>query len=183
MPGLTEARKESISEAYLRSIKYNVETILKGRCLVVDPSSGGNSSLPAVAILNKGKIETVSEIEVSPQYRTRGAYVGHRLQEIGQWMSENMREEFDLLAIELVYHEPSPSTVMKSYQQLIMSIGAIHATVKARYRIVVPPWDWHRNAPEGYVKSDSGDVRLMAHTIVGDAKQLSKKPRVRKSSK
>lgn len=173
MSYIDDGLKKRISKAYMESMKYNYKNILEGRCLVVDPSSGGSTSLPAFCIIDKGKIQKPVEIDITAKLRTRGAYVGHRLREIGMALQEHFGDEhFDVLAIELIYHAPSPNTVMRSFQQLNMSIGAVHASINADYRIVVPPWEWHSLQPKKYVKTDMGDAKLMAKALIRDAKFL-----------
>ncbi len=178
---LDENHKKAISRAYQTSIKYNAETILTGKVLVVDPSSGGSTSLPALTILDKGKIIESVEVDISAKYRVRGAYVGHRLREIGAFLIDNYgKEHFDLLAIELIYELPSSNTVMKSFNNLTMSIGAIHACIDAEYRLVVPPWEWHTLRNASYEKSDLADSRLMAKALIRDAKAFRKSMKVPK---
>lgn len=173
MTGLNNEKKITITQAYKTSVRYNTKNIHEGHCLVIDPSSGGHSSLTAYAVLKGGTIIDEGEIPITAKLRTRDAYVGHRLQELGKAVRAKFsRKKFDLLAIELIYHEPSPNTVLKSFYNLVMSIGAIHATIEAKYRMVVPPWDWKKYAPEGYKKSDLGDVRLMAEALLRDAQEL-----------
>jgi hypothetical protein len=171
---LDDEKKQQISKAYMSSLKYNYENILKGRILVIDPSSGGATSLPAYSIIERGKIIETAEVEVSAKFRKRAAHVAHRLREIGVALQERFRDEhFDVLALELIYHNPSASTVMRSFQSLNMSIGAIHASISADYRIVVPPWEWHQLRPASYKKTDIGDVKLMAKTLIKHSRALA----------
>lgn len=171
MTGLTEAKKVEISKAYMSSMKYNYENIMKGRVLVIDPSSGGSTSLPAYCIIEAGKIQKAVEVPVSAKLRTRNSYVAHRLREIGKTLQDRFRDEhFDILAVEMIYHQPSESTVLLSFQSLNMSIGAVHASIAADYRMVMPPWEWHKLMPKGYKKTDLGDVKLMAKALIRDAK-------------
>lgn len=168
--------KNRISTQYKKSIQMNIKNILEGRCIVVDPSSGGHSSLPAIAVIEKGKIISLEEVEINPLLRRRGAYVGHRLRAIGKCFQTKYGEQkFDLLAIELIHYEPSANTVLKSFQQLNMSTGAVFATVNASYNLLMPPWEWHLLRPENYKKSDLGDVELMAKKMIQDAKKEKKK--------
>lgn len=167
---LSEELKAELSRSYMVSLRYNWKNVLEGHCMVVDPSSGSATSLPAYTILQAGEVVDTQVVPIPKKYLGRGGMIAHRLHAIGAHLFDKFRDTtFDLLAVELLYHTPQENTVMSSFQKLNMSIGTVHGAIDAKYRIVVPPWEWHKRRPEGYEKSDLNDVQLLAQTLIEDS--------------
>ena len=169
MAGIPEHHKRAISAQYYKSLRYNRDIIQHGTVLCIDPSSGGNSSLPGYALMYAGEVIDSGEIPVSGDLRVRGAYVGHRLYEIGAQLRALFPFRVELLGVELIYHTPSDSTIHKSFQQLNMALGTIHSSIDAKYRIVIPAWEWWKMRGYGYTKTDENDAICMAKALVGDS--------------
>lgn len=172
----TQSLKDSLSTVYLGALKYNAHNVMQGKCLVVDPSSSGSTSLTAYAVIEAGKITEIGEVPVPWELRKRPTYVAQRINSMANWLLNHFSGvTFDLLAVELLYHSPQTNTVMNSFQKLTMSIGAIHASINAKYRVAMPPWEWHTLRTSDYVKTDLADVELMAMKLIRDSRKLLRK--------
>lgn len=169
MDRFSPALIEELCSVYRGQVHYVRDQILHGKVLVMDPSAGSLSSLPAYAYMRKGKVEESGVIEIPQDLLGKRATIDKRLFWIGQSLREKFPEKFDVLAVEYIHHTPMSNTVMPSFQHNIMSHGAIYASIPANHRVDMMPWAWHRNRPFDYIKSDLVDVQLMAKTLLEDA--------------
>ncbi len=157
------------SSAYLAQVRRVADQILNGRVLIVDPSAGSLTSLPAFCVLEGGKVVDIGVIPVPAELLGKRWTIDKRLYSIGKSLRDRFPGKFDVLCVEYLHHTPMGNTVMPSFQHNTMSHGTIYASVQASHRVDISPWSWHQLRPYNYVKSDLVDVQLMAQCLLQDA--------------
>lgn len=162
----------AVTPMSLKAISYNVNSILTGKMISIDPSSGSRESLPGWAVFEGGKLKKSGVIEIDPNLMGP-QYLPHRLQAIGKYC-RNYLTDCDLLAIEKIT-EPNSGTIMSAYMPLLKSVGAFESNILFKYHIGIPPWDWKTHVPTGYIKSDMNDAESIGNFLVHHATAAKKK--------
>lgn len=165
-----KSKKSNISKNHEEISKY-AGIILTGTILVIDPSSGSNSSMPGYAIFQAGKKVESGIIQVP-----LGEPLGIRL----QYINECLKNEFispDLFIIEDI---PSKGygTHAVSHATLLKAVGAFMAGIRYDKYLEIHPHTWRAYAlslpenAEGYNKTDEMDAIMMGECVIQKAREL-----------
>lgn len=138
-------------------------TVLEGRLLSIDPSSGSRQSMPGYAIWESGKLKDsgVLQIEYSD-------YVNVRLQRI----ADSLRNEFEVPDILVIENIPPKIGFGRGPLNLHRAVGAIMSAVRCGPIIEVAPISWRKYIPEGYRKTDENDAIMFGYCVIATAYKL-----------
>lgn len=150
------------SSIFGRLVSQYARSILSGRLLAIDPSSGSTGSMPGFALYEKGQLISSGRIKIP-----LGQAPHRRMFHLGECLRSNFKD-VDVLVVENLSTGFGVSTV------LLQSVGAVYASVESPLCIPVSPRTWHMNAPEGYVKTDEGDAVLLGWTTIKAAAIVAK---------
>lgn len=145
-----------------KALRLNAKNILEGRMVVIDPGSTGMG----YAVYVGGKMNNIGKL--APDEGTRVLH--HRLQQLSEGV-RRITEGADIVVFENI-GAPNERTVIKSYLQLIKSIGAIHASTECKYTIEIKPRTWQLFCDDAYRKDDDMDALYMGHAVVELTKQV-----------
>lgn len=132
-----------------------------GKVLVIDPSSGSQSSLPGYALFEKGELKEVGVLELNI-----GRELGQRLKQL----SDSLREfgEVDVLVIEDIPVR-SFGKGARPHASLLKAVGCVMGSVSYKHLVEVSPSTWkaYLKRNEGkflnYMKSDDWDALIMGY--------------------
>ncbi len=148
-----------------------ISTILEGKILAVDPSTGSKSSLPGFAWFEKGQLIESGVIEVN--LNTNKSL---RLYEIARTIREDF-DKPDILIVEyippMVYSKSKMSGV--SLMALQKAIGAIIGAQPFENLLEIPEPAWRHHKPPDYVKSDEYDAISLGLCAINTALKLQNK--------
>lgn len=181
---------EDTHPSLVKAVSVNMDQILNGAFLCIDPSSGSASnvkkgwtgSMPGYAVFRKGTLLRSGTIEVPEKLLKGPNYLLHRLQFIANALRRKFPKKFKLLVIEHIYFKPGRNTNMQSFQALNQSVGAIAAALQWRKVLGVIAWEWAKHKPEGYLKGDANDAISIGNFVINIAKELQASGVVTKSS-
>ncbi len=154
------------SKTYI-SIKPLANLILTGKLLIIDPSTGSQSSLPGYAIYEKGHLLESGVIEVDlADSRSQKLY------EISRTVREDF-EEPDILVIEYIppvtYKGGMNSNAVMALQK---AIGAILAARPFKNVIEIPAIVWKSYKHPEYIKTDEHDAIAIGRCAIGVAREV-----------
>ena len=158
------------STVLYKEVKAATHLVLTGRLIAVDPSCGSTSSMPAIAVYERG-IFVRSEL----LFLDTDKSLEERLSDLGHLCSEL---KCDVLAYEDIppvrFHK-SGRTSAASQSSLIKALGAILGTITATQYVGLRPSVWKRMTGPNYVKSDEGDATEMGEIVVRVARYIGGK--------
>lgn len=146
------------------------DTILTGKLLCVDPSTGSHSSLPGFAWYDNGELIESGVITVNVSSNR-----SLKLYEIAR----TIREEFDVpdvLIVEYIPHMVYNKGKMNgnSLMALQKAIGAIIGAIPCPNLLEIPEAAWRSHKPEGYIKSDEFDAITIGLCAINTARKVKK---------
>lgn len=150
-----------------KQAEKNLQALIEGHVLAIDPSSGSRDSMPGYAVFFKGQLLDSGLIEVA-----RGRELNRKLFIIG----ETLRTQFEVPDILVVEHIPPfmrGSGFSKSIVSLQRAIGMIIGSID-RPLVEVPPITWHKLAPKDYTKTDEKDAVMIGYAAIWTACLLAK---------
>lgn len=151
-----------------REVKQCWQSVLNGRLLSIDPSTGSGSSMPGYAVFYKGQLEESDIIQVNPADR--------RNQKLFS-ISESLYNEFDEPDVLAIEHIPPVPFNRKgamngwSIAALQRAIGAIISCFNCEY-IEVSPKAWQNHKPANYQKTDEWDAITIGLCVIDIARQI-----------
>lgn len=141
------------------------KSLLRGRILVIDPSSGSKESSPGYAEFINGKMVDCGIIEVPYSKK-----VHHRLRSIKDCLEADFstREPYDVLILEnLTINQFSK---YRAGSLLIESVGVFLACIPSDHVLYVAPASWRayvkRKWGDAYEKSDMNDAIAMGELVM-----------------
>lgn len=143
-------------------------TILTGRVLCIDPSTGSQSSMPGYAVYDKGNLEESGIIQVNPSLNRC-----LRLYEISRTIREEFDGEFDLLIVEYIppvtYKGGMNSIAVMALQK---AIGAIMGARPFPALLEIPASAWKAYKHDTYSKSDEHDAIALGNCAITVANEI-----------
>lgn len=140
-------------------------TILNGKILVVDPSSGSKESMPGYAIFENGKFVDSGKIAI--EYRQSLQLRLFSLRETLQ--RDFVPERPDVLVVEniapFIANTKGTFGATKSVLSLHKAVGVTVSCFNCPL-VEVSPISWRRFIPNGYLKSDEADAIMMGLTVL-----------------
>lgn len=140
-----------------------VGTVLEGKLLSIDPSSGSKQSLPGYAVWEAGKLKDSGVIEIEPS-----EYINIKLQRI----ADSLRDEFEIPDALVLENIPPRVGFSRGSINLHRSVGAIMSAVRCQAIIEVAPISWRKYIPENYKKTDENDAIMFGYTVIATAIKL-----------
>lgn len=140
--------------ALRKQVSANIDSILKGTILAIDPAS----IRLGYAVAKRGEIVEQGTIELDQK-----AHIGDRLKDIVNILQNDA--EYDVLAIEMIRGQ-------MAHAFLKFSVGAAMGGAKAHTHIEVPINAWKAVAGKGHEKDDASDAAMIAKTIITLALEL-----------
>jgi len=155
-----ETRYSRAKSKLLGDIKLYRGLILEGRLLSIDPSCGSSSSLPGYAIYEQGKLIESGVINVTLSHNLNA-----RLKGIGEVISQ-----FPDIDITVVEEVPSAARgwqrSVTGHASLLKAVGMCIACSPSPYTISVDARIVAKYRPDGYVKSDEEDAKLIGAVAI-----------------
>ncbi len=141
---------KKLMPAFRKQVRKNLQAILYGKVLVVDPAS------------NRLGWSTITEGEISGQgiIEVHKANTSVRLQELVQTLQDEDR--VDLLAVEMIRGN-------RAHIVLKWAVGCVVGSVPAPHLIEVPIQAWKAWAGPDHEKDDDTDAVAMAETLLAIA--------------
>lgn len=139
---------------FKKQVSENIDTILNGTILAIDPAS----IRLGYAVAKNSKIVDQGIIELDQK-----APINNRLQDIVYTLQND--NEYDILAVEMIRGK-------MAHVFLKFSVGAVMGAAKAPVCIEVPINVWKAVAGKDHEKSDTNDAVAMAETLIALAKEL-----------
>ena len=146
--------KGSHMQNFRKHVQDNLDTILTGTILAIDP---GSVRL-GYAVANKGEIVDHGTIELDQR-----ASINNRLQDIVNTLQKD--KSYDILAVEMIRGQ-------MAHVFLKFSVGAVMGGAKAPVCIEVPIHAWKAVAGKEHKKTDADDAFQIANTLITLAKEL-----------
>ena len=158
-----------------QAVKANADTVLNGRLLAIDPSTGSRSSMPGFAVFKQGQLIESGIIQI--KYDQAQNIRLHRI-------VETLRNEFqkpDIIAFENI-----PPVSFKG--GIGMNSNAVTSLQRA-VGAIISCWDcpavpvatsaWKGYKGEDYKKSDEWDSICIGRCVIGIAKDIKKEEQER----
>jgi Holliday junction resolvasome RuvABC endonuclease subunit len=145
---------------FKKQISENIDTILNGTILAIDPAS----VRLGYAVTKKGKVTDQGVIELDQK-----APINQRLQDIVYTLQKD--KDYDILAVEMIRGK-------MAHVYLKFSVGAIIGGARAPVCIEVPIHSWKAYAGKEHKKSDDSDAVAMAETLIALAKEIKDEKRI-----
>ena len=141
-------------------------TILSGRVLAIDPSSGSKESMPGYCLFEAGKFVDSGTIRI--EYRQSLQLRLYSLRDTLQ--REFVPEKPDVLVVENIAPmfggaDGRSFGATKSVLSLHKSVGVTISCFNCPL-VEVSPMSWRKQIPNGYLKSDESDAIMMALTVL-----------------
>ena len=158
------------------SIEPIKSTILSGRVLAIDPSSGSKESQPGYALFEGGKFVDSGVIRI--QHRQS---LQHRLFSLREALQKDFASEKpDVLVVENIapfIASPGRGTfgASKSVLSLHKAVGVTISCFDCPL-VEVAPISWRKYIPENYLKSDECDAIMMALCVLKIASGFTEFP-------
>lgn len=176
-------RPKGTSKGHLAIQKRGAaEAILRGSVLVIDPASGGGTSLPGFAVFRAGELEESGVIDVGGP----NADLHERLRELGRTLQREFQSTYDVLIVEdvpLKRFGVDRSGSLKGQVNLHRSVGAVMASVECRFFIPIHPATWHSYAGPGHIKGDENDAKAMGQCAIAIASDTQARRNERRRSR
>ena len=139
---------------FRKDIADNLDIILNGKLLIIDPAS---VSL-GYAVVDAGEVIESGSILLDGK-----APIHLRLRDIVETLNQD--DEYAVLGVELIRGN-------FAHAYLKFAVGAVMAGANAKVCIEIPIQSWHPLREADYVKSDALDAELMAKTMITLAKEI-----------
>lgn len=152
-----------------QGVQENLDRVLRGTLLAIDPSSGSQNSQPGYAIFQAGSFVDGGVIDLKV-----GSALNSRLFALGK----TLREEFrcpDILVTEKIPPIGQNGFHANSMMSLQKSIGTVISSFECPL-VEVAPNTWRKHIPTTYVKRDDNDALMMAYTVLVCAQELAGEP-------
>lgn len=140
--------------ALKKAVKDNLDTILTGKLIGIDPAS----KTLGYAVSEAGVINDNGTIELDPKQP-----LNQRLQDLVKTLQKD--GEYSILVIEMIRGK-------MSHAYLKFSVGAVMGGVQAKVAIEVPVNVWRAVAGKDHVKSDANDAHAILNAVLTLAKEL-----------
>jgi len=158
------------TKVYLQ-VEKCYSSILNGRLLAIDPSTGSQASMPGYALFEQTKLVESGIIQVNPADRRN-----QKLYSITQSLQSELPAP-DVLAIENIPPISFNRAGAMSGWSLVSiqrAIGAIISVYNCEY-VEVAPMAWQRFKPADYVKSDEWDAISIGMCVIELAREINLK--------
>lgn len=150
-----------------KTCKKNLDSIVNGKLLCLDPSCGSASSMPGYAIYENGQLKGSGTIHVEGVHRE----LPYRLQDIAR----SLREDFetpDVLVIEEIPVRRYGGGGATGHASLLKSMGLMMGTVEAPLVIRIRPQAWRALKHDDWWKDDEQDAIAMGHAVLQVCKKI-----------
>jgi len=135
-----------------RDIHHNIDLILNGIMIVIDPSSGSKKSKTGYAVYDCGVCMDSGIIEIDHR-----KHVSERLQDTYDFLTANYCQP-DLLVIERIRGS-------MAHVYLHWAVGVIQTAVRAGTVIELNTGMWKNKARPEYIKGDREDALEMGYVV------------------
>ncbi len=165
-------KKKSASKltALDKSVQENINALISGVILAIDPSSGSAASQPGYALYAGTSLKDSGLVRIRS-----GDHISNRLHRL----SRTLRDEFskpDLLVTEnippFMGDGPGAAFATRNVISLHQSVGVIMSVWDVPV-VLVSPRSWRSLVPDNYLKSDENDAIMIGWTAVQKARELA----------
>lgn len=168
--GKSRSKKSSVKKSVLETeVSANLNNLLNGTVLAIDPSSGSAGSQPGYAIFAGGVLRDSGLVRIRS-----GDHISNRLYRL----SKTLREEFsqpNVLVTEnippFMGEGPGAAFATRNVISLHQSIGVVMSVWDSPV-IQVSPRTWRSLIPDNYLKSDENDAIMLGWTAIAKAREI-----------
>lgn len=153
---------------YIEDIEQNIQGLLHGQVVCIDPSVGSYSSLPGWSVYRK-QLPIASGVFDMPLAKS----LPDRLRALHNYVRKLYIEyPPDVLVYEDIPAQRHGGGNANSHASLLKSVGAILAVPGPDGHVGIMPVSWKPRVRPGYIKSDEGDALEIGWIVIDVARQL-----------
>lgn len=156
------------SQAYTQ-IQNNLNRLINGIVVCIDPSIGSSSSMPGYAVYIAGELQSSGILPIDPT-----GSVPMRLQKLAYHMRRLYAEwDPDTLVYEEIPAQRYGGGNANAHASLLKAVGVILSISGPSGYVGLLPLSWKRMIRDTYVKGDREDAEEIGYIAIQQAKRIS----------